>query len=50
VLLNAGAGLLVSGRVARLSQGIALAAATIDRGAAVDLLSRLRGVRVAIPA
>jgi anthranilate phosphoribosyltransferase len=47
VLLNAGAALLVSGRIARLAQGVELAAATIDRGAARALLGRLRGARVA---
>jgi anthranilate phosphoribosyltransferase len=47
VLLNAGAALLVSGRIARLSQGVELAAATIDAGAASALLARLREARVA---
>jgi anthranilate phosphoribosyltransferase len=40
VLLNAAAGLVVGGRVADLPGGIDLAAATIDSGAAVDLLER----------
>ncbi len=42
VLLNAAAGLVVGGRVATLPDGIALAAATIDSGAAASTLDRLR--------
>jgi len=42
VLLNAGAALVVAGRAADLSAGIALAAATIDSGGASQLLGRLR--------
>ena len=45
VLLNAGAALLVSGRVQDLRDGIGLAAATIDHGAAAALLERLRSRR-----
>jgi anthranilate phosphoribosyltransferase len=42
VLLNAGAALEVAGRVDSLRDGIELAAATIDSGAAAALLERLR--------
>ena len=42
VLLNAAAALLVAGRVGELGAGVALAAATIDSGAASELLGRLR--------
>lgn len=42
VLLNAGAALVVSGRVESLDAGIELAALTIDAGAAAELLARLR--------
>jgi anthranilate phosphoribosyltransferase len=42
VLLNAAAALLVAGRVDTLADGIPLAAATIDSGAATALLARLR--------
>jgi anthranilate phosphoribosyltransferase len=41
VLLNAGAALLVSGRVARLADGLAAAAAAIDSGAARRTLDAL---------
>ena len=47
VLLNAGAALLVSGRVVRLRAGVEMAAATIDGGAGRALLDRLRTARVA---
>jgi anthranilate phosphoribosyltransferase len=47
VLLNAGAALLVSGQIGRLAEGVGLAAATIDRGAARALLGQLRNSRVA---
>ena len=42
VLLNAGAALVAAGRVGRLAEGIELAAATIDEGAAARLLDELR--------
>jgi len=42
VLLNAGAAFVVAGRVATIEEGIALAADTIDTGAAHSLLERLR--------
>jgi anthranilate phosphoribosyltransferase len=41
VLLNAGAGLMVAGRVGSVSEGIALAAQAIDSGAAGQVLARL---------
>jgi anthranilate phosphoribosyltransferase len=47
VLLNAGAALLVGGRVGRLREGIELAAAAMDGGQARSLLGRLRESRVA---
>lgn len=42
VLLNAAAAFVAAGRVAGLSDGISLAAATIESGAATALLARLR--------
>ncbi len=45
VLLNAGAALLVAGRVENLEEGIELAALTIDAGLATELLERLRADR-----
>jgi anthranilate phosphoribosyltransferase len=42
VLLNAGAAFVVAGRTASIGDGIELAAATIDGGAATTLLGRLR--------
>ncbi len=42
VLLNAAAGLIVAGRVDDLHVGVALAAASIDRGAALTALETLR--------
>jgi anthranilate phosphoribosyltransferase len=50
VLLNAGAALQVAGRSATLAEGVSLAAATIDSGAAADLLERLRARRVRVEA
>ena len=47
VLLNAAAALLVAGRVETLAAGIPLAAATIDSGAATELLARLREAKTA---
>ncbi|HEU4688272.1 MAG TPA: anthranilate phosphoribosyltransferase [Vicinamibacterales bacterium] len=41
VLLNAGAALLVAGRVSSVSEGISRAAAAIDSGAAQDTLDRM---------
>jgi len=46
VLLNAGAALQVAGRSATLAEGVSLAAATIDSGAAAERLERLRARRV----
>jgi anthranilate phosphoribosyltransferase len=40
VVLNAGAGLVVGGRVSDLAEGMALAEQTIDSGAAADTLDR----------
>jgi anthranilate phosphoribosyltransferase len=48
VLLNAGAALEVAGRAGSLADGVVLAAATIDSGAAVDRLERLRARRVRV--
>ena len=45
VLLNAGAGLEVAGRVSTLGDGTALAARLIDDGAAAAMLGRLRAHR-----
>lgn len=42
VVLNAAAGLIVAGRVQTLREGAAVAAASIDNGAAVAALDRLR--------
>jgi anthranilate phosphoribosyltransferase len=50
VLLNAGAALEVAGRAATLAEGVALAAATIDSGAAAERLERLRTRRAAVEA
>jgi anthranilate phosphoribosyltransferase len=47
VLLNAAAALLVAGRVEALADGIPLAAATIDSGAATALLARLQSAKTA---
>jgi anthranilate phosphoribosyltransferase len=48
VALNAGAGLLVAGQVDDLRQGVELAIATIDSGAAGDQLERLRAAASAV--
>jgi anthranilate phosphoribosyltransferase len=50
VLLNAGAALLVGGRVPTVRHGAAMAASTIDSGRASVLLARLRGSRAAASA
>ena len=50
VLLNAGAALELAGRAGSLGAGVALAAETIDTGAAADRLERLRARRVRIEA
>ena len=42
VLLNAGAALLVAGRAGTIAEGVHLAAAAIDRGAALEALESLR--------
>jgi anthranilate phosphoribosyltransferase len=42
VALNAGAALMVAGKVDTLSQGVELASETIASGAAADLLARLQ--------
>ncbi len=47
VLLNAGAAFVVAGRAPDLADGVALAAATIDAGAAAGLLARLRDEKLA---
>ncbi len=47
VLLNAGAAFVAAGRVSSVRDGIALAAATIDDGAAFALLERLRAAKPA---
>jgi anthranilate phosphoribosyltransferase len=47
VLLNAAAAFLAAGRAEGLLEGIALAAATIDAGAAAQLLGRLRVAKLA---
>jgi anthranilate phosphoribosyltransferase len=50
VLLNAAAGLVASGRVTDLAEGIDLAALTIDAGLATELLDGLRAERRAAEA
>jgi len=47
VLLNAGAAFVAAGRVESITDGIALAAETIDAGRAHDLLDRLRASKIA---
>jgi anthranilate phosphoribosyltransferase len=47
VVLNAAAGLEVSGKARDLAEGVAMAAETIDSGRAADLLARLRARRTA---
>ncbi len=44
VLMNAGAGLVVAGKTARLEEGIAMAGAAIDKGQAVAVLDKLIAV------
>jgi anthranilate phosphoribosyltransferase len=41
VLMNAGAGLVVAGKVAGIDEGVHLAARAIDEGAAARTLERL---------
>jgi anthranilate phosphoribosyltransferase len=48
VLLNAGAALELAGRAPSLAEGVALAAATIDSGAAAERLERLRARRLQV--
>jgi len=50
VLLNAGAAFVAAGRAATVRDGIDLAAATIDGGAATALLGRLRAAKAATDA
>ena len=50
VLLNAGAAFVAAGRVRAVTNGIALAAETIDSGAARQLLERLRDAKRAFDA
>jgi len=45
VLLNAAAALVAADRASELRAGIAMAASTIDAGAATALLARLRAAR-----
>jgi anthranilate phosphoribosyltransferase len=47
VLLNAAAAFIAAGRATELSDGITLAVATIDSGAATALLARLRAAKTA---
>jgi anthranilate phosphoribosyltransferase len=47
VLLNAGAAFVAAGRVPGLTEGVALAAATLDAGAGAALLARLREEKAA---
>jgi len=44
VVLNAGAGLVIAGRAADIAEGVALAKASIDQGAAAERLERLVAV------
>jgi len=50
VLLNAGAAFVAAGRVRTVGDGIALAAETIDAGAARQLLERMRDAKLAFEA
>jgi anthranilate phosphoribosyltransferase len=43
VLLNAGAALFVSGRVAGIAEGVALAIESIDSGRAAEVVARAAG-------
>ena len=49
VLLNSAAACIVAGRAATLREGVALAAASLDGGAALDVLDRLRAATAAAP-
>ncbi|HKN47901.1 MAG TPA: anthranilate phosphoribosyltransferase, partial [Candidatus Polarisedimenticolia bacterium] len=49
VLLNAAAALTVAGRAGDLREGVALAGRTIDSGAAVRLVERLRELSLTAP-
>lgn len=44
VLMNAGAGLVVAAKTAKLAEGIAMAGEAIDNGQAVAVLDRLIAV------
>ncbi len=50
VLLNAAAGFVAAGRVADLAQGVRLASMTLDSGAPIALVGRLRAARLAADA
>jgi anthranilate phosphoribosyltransferase len=49
VLLNAAAALIVAGRAGTLREGVALAARSIDAGAALDVLRKLRAAATPPP-
>jgi anthranilate phosphoribosyltransferase len=49
VLLNAAAALIVAGRAQTLRDGVALAARSLDGGAALDVLRRLRAAATPPP-
>jgi anthranilate phosphoribosyltransferase len=50
VMLNAAAGFVAAGRVANLAQGVRLASMTLDSGAPIALVGRLRVARLAADA